>query len=118
MKILITGGSGRVGRHVVPELEKAGHEIKIFDLEPKNRKHEFIKGDLRNLEAMEEATRDVEAVVHLAAIPMDIPGEAKEIFEIDAMGTFHVLEASARNKVRKVVFALSLIHISEPTRPY
>ena len=78
MKILITGGSGRVGRHVVPELEKAGHEIKIFDLEePENSKHEFIEGDLRNLEAMEEATRDVEAVIHL-----------------------------------------SLIHISEPTRPY
>jgi len=109
MKILITGGSGRVGRYVVPELEDAGHEIKIFDLEePKNSEHEFIEGDLRNLEAMEEATRDVEAVIHLAAIPMDIPGEAKEIFEINVMGTFHTLEASARNKVRKVVFASSV----------
>jgi len=109
LKILITGGSGRVGRYVVPELEDAGHEIKIFDLEePENSKHEFIKGDLRNLEATEEATRNVEAVVHLAAIPMDIPGEAKEIFEINVIGTFHVLEASARNNVKKVVFASSV----------
>lgn len=103
------GGSGRIGRFVVPELEHAGYETKIFDLEePKNSKHDFIKGDLRNLSEVEEATRDVEAVVHLAAIPMDIPGEAKEIFEINVMGTFHVLEASARNKVKRVVFASSV----------
>ena len=109
MKVLITGGSGRIGRIVVPELEHAGYETKIFDLaKPKNSKHEFIKGDLRNLVEVEKATRDVEAVVHLAAIPMDIPGEAKEIFEINVMGTFHVLEASARNKVKRVVFASSV----------
>jgi len=109
IKVLITGGSGRVGKSVVQELEDAGYQIKIFDLEePKNGKHEFIRGDLRNLDAVKEATRGVEAIIHLAAIPMDIPGEAKEIFEINIMGTFHVLEAAARNSVKRVVFASSV----------
>jgi len=109
MKVLITGGSGKIGKFVVPELERTGHEIKIFDLEePKDSKHDFIKGDLRNLEEVEEATRDIEAVVHLAAIPHDIPGEPQELMGINVMGTFHVLEAAARNNVKRVVFASSV----------
>jgi len=109
VKVLITGGSGRIGRFVVPELEDAGHEIKIFDLtEPEGDKYAFVKGDLLNSEEVKEAARDVEAIVHLAAIPHDIPGEPQELMGINVMGTFHTLEAAVSNKVKRMIFASSV----------
>jgi nucleoside-diphosphate-sugar epimerase len=108
MRVLVTGGSGRVGRFVVPELETAGYEIAIFDLvEPQDRRPRYIKGDLRNLAEVMEATRNIEAIVHLAAIPT-YTGEDQKIMETNVMGTFNLLEAAVKNGVKKVVCATSL----------
>lgn len=108
MKVLVTGGSGRVGRFVIPELEKAGHEVAIFDsVEPENGGHRFIKGDLRNSAEVEEATRNTEAIVHLAAIPF-YTGDNQKIMAINVMGTFNVLEAAVKNDIKKVICASSL----------
>jgi nucleoside-diphosphate-sugar epimerase len=56
MKILIIGGSGRLGKFVVSELKKkVGHEIKIFDLtEPKTDKYQFFKENIKDLKVLKE----------------------------------------------------------------
>ncbi|MDP3938098.1 MAG: SDR family NAD(P)-dependent oxidoreductase [Deltaproteobacteria bacterium] len=79
MHVLVTGGAGFVGSHLVDALVAAGHRVRILDsLDPQvhpegalpdylNSAAEFIRGDVREREAVREALRDVDAVVHLAA---------------------------------------------------
>lgn len=79
-RILVTGGAGFVGSHLVDALIKKGYDVKVFDnLEPQvhgeeqkiphylNKEAEFIKGDVRNREQLRKALQDVEVIFHLAA---------------------------------------------------
>ena len=78
MKVLVTGGAGFVGSVLTPQLLDAGHEVVVFDclryggnsLLPwfRNRRFDFVKGDVRDAEAVRRAAGDCDAVVHLAAI--------------------------------------------------
>lgn len=107
-RILITGGAGRLGTFLTKELRKE-YKIRILDsIKPDtNRQCDFIQGDIRNLKDVEKATKDVDVIIHLAAIPLDT-GEAPKIMEINVMGTFNILEAAARNGIKKVMYASSI----------
>lgn len=76
--ILVTGGAGFIGSHVVDKLLSAGYQVRILDnLQPPthdgilpawvNRQAEFIKGDVRNKEDWRQALSGVDAIIHLAA---------------------------------------------------
>jgi len=107
MKIVVIGGSGRIGSLVMPDLEKAGHEVINFDiLKPQTDKYKFIKGSLTDFEAVEKATRGADVVALLAAYIWDIE-DYRKMWEVNLTGSFNVLEAAARNKVKKVVYASS-----------
>ena len=80
--ILVSGGAGYVGSIVVDELLAQGHRVRVLDsllhgsvpslfLSWGNRRFEFIRGDVRDQDARTRALRDVDAVVHLAAIVGD-----------------------------------------------
>ncbi len=110
--ILITGGAGFIGSNLADRLLKEpGTRVRIFDnlsrrgvahnLEwlrrraPKERL-QFIKGDVRNASAVVTAARDADEIYHLAAqvavtISVDAP---RDDFEVNALGTFNVLEAA------------------------
>lgn len=107
MNILITGGSGRLGQYIVSRLEKE-HTIRNLDLaDVYEGKHEYVHGDVTSLDDMIRATRGMDAVVHLAGIPR-LTDDTEGIFKINVAGVFCVLEACARNNVRKVVLASSV----------
>lgn len=107
MKVLITGGAGNLSRLLCEQLE-ARHELTLFDLvQPKEAGHRFVQGDLTVLAQVEEIARGMDAIVHLGAIIIDT-GEAEKIWHVNNTGTFNVLEAAARNGVRKVLFASSI----------
>ena len=107
MKLLVTGGSGRVGKFVVAGLRDS-YEITVFDRrEPHSKDVRFIKGDVTILRYVEEAARGIDAIIHLAAIPVPLPGQPDKVMKVNVMGTLNVLEAAVRNNVKRVMFASS-----------
>jgi UDP-glucose 4-epimerase len=107
-RVLVTGGSGFIGSHVVDKLAAAGFEPRIYDLQ-ESWHHEpgtvdSILGDLFDGETLRDAMEDCEAVVHLAAyadvgIVADEPVDAEEC---NARGTLAVLEAARATGTRVV----------------
>jgi CDP-paratose 2-epimerase len=116
MKILVTGGAGFVGSHVAEYYAEKGYEVIVFDnlsrtkiLEKvvgdplynwnylkKYKNIKTINGDIRNFEQVKKAAKDVDAIVHTAAqvaVTTSITNPRLD-FEINALGTFNVLEAA------------------------
>lgn len=123
MKILITGGTGRVGRSVVKELQ-GEHELTIFAQDPPTEPSEarFIRGDHTDLGQVYGAMAGADAVVHLAAIPSPLRVTPDTVFRNNLMGAFNVAEAAATLGVGKIVYtssgsALGFAYRSRPFIP-
>ena len=129
MRILVTGGAGFIGSHLVDSLLSASHEVVIFDNMSSGR-HEFIfhnlennsnleliTGDLLNLSEISEAMIGVEMVYHLAANPDIRLGT--EITDTDlrqgVIATYNVLESMRLNNCKKIAFASSSVVYGEAT---
>ena len=115
-KVLITGGAGYIGSHVVNELLKYNYKVTVidrysFDKESldtlkKNRNLEIIKGDIRDDKIIRKNIRDVDTVIHLAALV----GEAacniseKETTSINLESTKNLCKISKEHNVKKFIF--------------
>jgi nucleoside-diphosphate-sugar epimerase len=116
-KILVTGGAGFIGSHIVDRLLEEGYHVTVFDNLTtgslkniphfSNKNFTFIKGDIRDLDALKLALQDVDAVFHEAAF-VSVPLSVKEPFQsndLNVNGTLNVLMASVDLKVKRLVFA-------------
>jgi UDP-glucose 4-epimerase len=113
MKILVTGGAGFIGSHIVEHFQSNG-EVRVLDnLRSGFRqnlaglKHEFIEASILDREAVRGAVQGVDYVFHLAAttsVPESLAKPA-ECEEININGTRLVLEEAARAGVKKLVFS-------------
>jgi len=106
-KILITGASGYIGKHLLPVLVEE-FEIIVFDKNPPSLKEKvkFFQGDLKNYEDIFKALSGIEAVIHLAAVT-----GGKETFptlETNIRGTYNLAEAAIHKGVKKIIFASSI----------
>lgn len=107
MKLLVTGGSGLVGRYVVDELCKT-HTVEIVDLKPSHRNDvRCFTADILDLSALRHVIRGYDAVVHLAGIPHPLNDPPERVFRVNAMGTFNVLQACMEAGVPRVIFMSS-----------
>ncbi|MGQ9730870.1 MAG: NAD-dependent epimerase/dehydratase family protein [Candidatus Zipacnadales bacterium] len=106
MRVIVTGGSGYVGRVVVQRLATE-HEVVVFDREPPEADVAFVAGDIRDLEGLRRACSGAEAVVHLAAIPVPFRDPDDLVMEVNVMGTERVVAAAVHCGVRRLVFASS-----------
>ncbi len=107
MNVLVTGGSGKVGRYVVDAL-MADHTVSVLDTRnPAGPHSHFHRVDVLSLSSLSKAIDGYDAVVHLAGIPhpLDHPGE--KVFQVNTIGTFNVLEASAAAGVSTFIFMSS-----------
>lgn len=107
MKILVTGGAGFIGPHVVAELAQAGHHVAIFDQRVPTYDCPFVQGNLTSLPDLLHATAGVDSICHLGGV-----GDVYLAFEqpyvaaaANAVGTANVMEAAKCNKLKKVVYA-------------
>jgi UDP-glucose 4-epimerase len=112
MRILVTGGSGFIGSHVVDALQARGHEPVIFDLRPSpwHGSVPTVLGSVTDRHALERALRGCAAVVHLAAVAdvNDVHASPEVAERVNAHGTVSVLEAARRTGVRRVVYASTI----------
>lgn len=110
MNILITGGLGGVGRPLVQRLLRHGHAVRVLDLaiEPCIANVECVAGDVTDFATVREHVRDMDAIIHLAALTHPAAGPAHEIFRINCAGTFNIYDAAAQEGIRRVVCASSI----------
>jgi len=113
MKIAVTGGSGKLGRHVVRRLTDDGHQVLNLD-RAGERSPQLAVVDLRNYGqvvdvflGLDDRHSGFDAVVHLGAIPAPgiIPDAAT--FENNMLSTYNVFQAARRAGIKKVVYASS-----------
>jgi UDP-glucose 4-epimerase len=119
-KVLVTGGAGFIGSHIVDRLFAEGFETTVVDdlssgrMENLSkctgkRNFHFVKGDIRDWVFLKDVVKDVDAVFHEAAL-VSVARSIKEPLlteEINVVGTLNVLKAASDCGVRRVVFASS-----------
>ncbi|MDQ6836489.1 MAG: NAD-dependent epimerase/dehydratase family protein [Actinomycetota bacterium] len=116
MRVLVTGGSGFIGSHVVDKLRARGHEPVIYDLRPSSWHEDLeqpvdtVLGSITDREALERALHSCDAVAHLAAVAdvNDVHAEPEDAERVNARGTVAVLEAARRAGVKRIVYASTI----------
>jgi UDP-glucose 4-epimerase len=104
MKILVTGAFGNIGKAVIEESYKRGHEILVFEIENKKTRkdarnyrkqiEDVFFGDIRNFEDVKKAVSECDAVIHLAAIIPPISKKHRELtMDVNYGGTVNLIKA-------------------------
>lgn len=114
MKILVTGGAGFIGSHVVEQLLDLEHDVYVvFDIKKPGKighlmdKVTFVHGDIRNADDCMKAVRGMQAIIHLAAL-INVDHSIRSprpFYDTNVMGTFNLLEAVHKTpQVEKFVY--------------
>jgi UDP-glucose 4-epimerase len=125
VRTLVTGGCGFIGACLVPHLRARGADIRVIDNLSRGRRDniddevDFLDGDIRDPAALSGALAGVDTVVHLAAFGSVIESIDDPLanFEINVLGTVHLLRACVDSGVERLVFASTggaLIGNAEP----
>lgn len=108
---LITGGSGFLGVALARKLKELKYDVRVYDLVKSKRLPddiEFIKGDIRDMEKLKSATKDVEVIYHLSAL---IPQRRKKediMTAVNVDGTKNALNCAVENNVKRFVYTSSV----------
>src|SRR3989337_3427321 len=116
MKIMVTGGAGFIGSHVVDAYIKEGHEVLVMDdlssgkVENLNPKARFVKPDIRSEKAREVILAEKPDIINHHAAQISVPASVEDPFldaDINVKGFLNVLEAGRVSRVKKVIFISS-----------
>ena len=120
MKFLVTGGAGFIGSNIVERLLKDGHSVRVLDNFSSGKEEnlsftkgtpafELIRGDIRDKSTCDKACKDIDYVLHQAAL-RSVPKSMKDpqsYIDVNISGILNMLETAARNKIKRFVFASS-----------
>ena len=110
MRILVTGGSGFIGSHVVDKAVEAGHEAIVFDTRVSPYGAKTIVGDVTRFDEVAAAAQGCNAIVHMAAMAdvNEVAGAPVATEAVNAQGTLAVLEAARAANVGRVLYASTI----------
>lgn len=125
-KVLVTGGSGFLGAGLVAGLVRKGYQVRVFDNNFRGRDRrvaevrddiEFVKGDIRDADAVDAATKGMEWVFHLAFVNgtrhfYERPGL---VLDVGVRGALTTMDASKKHGVERYIVASSSEVYQEPT---
>jgi UDP-glucose 4-epimerase len=125
-KVLITGGAGFIGSHTADLLMSQGIQVKVLDnltsgfrhnLPEANKLLEFVEGDIRDKQLVNECMKDVSHCLHLAAQVSVVASLEDPEFSAqqNIIGFLNVLEAVKNQNVKKLVYASSAAVYGEPS---
>jgi nucleoside-diphosphate-sugar epimerase len=106
MKVLVTGGAGFLGTHLVKRLQRRGATVRIFGRAPQEEGRdglEVIRGDIRDEAAVERAMAGADKVVHLVSNFRKGGSDRHEAYGINVQGTENVLRAAVKHGVARLV---------------
>ncbi len=118
MKFLVTGGAGFIGSNIVETLLRRGDSVRVLDNFSTGRREniaefkndiELIEGDIRSYHIVKKAVKDIEVILHEAALP-SVPRSINDPItsnEVNVGGTLNILDAAKDAGVKRVVFASS-----------
>jgi nucleoside-diphosphate-sugar epimerase len=104
--VLVTGGTGRLGRYVVASL-RPHYRVTTLDLAGTHAAPDLAV-DILDLAGLQRASRGVHAIVHLAAIDAAVEAPPAAVFETNVRGTWNVIEAAQLNGVQRIVVCSSV----------
>lgn len=115
MHVLVIGGAGYIGSHVVKFLLKTGNKVRVFDDMSTGQKinlfkeAEFVKGSILNTKDLDKAMQGIDAVIHLAAKKSvgESMLETEKYSENNLVGTANVLNTMCRHLVKYFIFSSS-----------
>lgn len=127
LNILVTGGSGFLGKNIVKEFLDQDSVVKVTEMRVLDQKQfsgnpderiKFIQGDIRNYELVSKACEGVDVVIHSAAIIDWGVRPTEEIMSVNVGGTENVIKACQKNKVSNLVYTSSLdaVYRGKPLR--
>jgi nucleoside-diphosphate-sugar epimerase len=118
VRVLVTGGGGFIGSHIVDRLLADGHDVRVLDNFATGRRQnvvhvlddiDLIEGDLQSYERAANAVRDCDVVLHQGALP-SVPRSVQDPLTsnaVNVIGTLNLLLAARDGGVRRVVYASS-----------
>jgi len=96
VKVLVTGGTGFLGTHLIPELISAGHSVRCIGRSrptaPWASKIEFVQGDLKNREAVRQSIGGIDALLHLAGLVSFKSADSRKMYELHVDATRELLK--------------------------
>ena len=109
MKILVTGGKGFLGSHIVNRLVSQGADVRVFArptsvaTQPAQGDYELVQGDIRDYAAVERAVCGADAVIHLVSNFRKGGSDKDDAYAVNVEGSQNVLKAAHKHNVRRVV---------------
>lgn len=114
MRVLVLGGNGFIGSHVVDKLLREGHSVRVFD---KNEEHyrralpgvDYHLGEFGNRGLLSEALNGIDVVVHLISTTLPKTSNDDPVFDVQSnvIETLFLLEQCVANKIKKIIFTSS-----------
>ena len=115
--ILVTGGAGYIGSHIVEQLVKRKNKVIIYDnlitgyRRLINKKAKFIKGDIKNFKLLSKIIRDnkINSIIHLAAYLNIAESEKykKKYYKNNVGGTLNLIKACKKTNIKNIIFSSS-----------
>ncbi|CCD95589.1 putative NAD dependent epimerase/dehydratase family protein [Bradyrhizobium sp. ORS 375] len=104
MKVLVTGGSGFIGHHLVSALVARGSDVRVLDIRSPTHmmaEVEYLEGSVLDVGLVKQAVTGVDQVYHLAGLPGMWMPDREDFYRVNCVGTETVLAAARAGKVRR-----------------